>query len=151
MKQKLLIISLLIWTLHIFGDIEIEYEAPSYTIVTIQHAQPIKKNTKKWDLIKTISAATAIGSGVGLLGYAITDFFFPFNWYLTYKLRSIIVDAVVQNALDNNETVNYDLLSNTAWLTDWIVYLTAYGIHNRTTLSVTIHNYYHYAHTQPIR
>lgn len=139
MIKKWIVVSILILSVSSLSQ-NINNKNQLVTVLGIGH-QSIYIPQKKWNVLKTIAHASAIGTATGLLGYTINDFFFPFNWLLLYKLRSVWVDAVVQHAHENNEYVNADSLFNTAWITDWIVYLAAFGIQHKIR-SKTRHQYH---------
>src|ERR1700722_1152665 len=141
MKKMLLVMSLFLFSTPSFNK-PICFEDPSYTIVTIEHLeQPTYIPKKNWSSLKTVCHACAIGSATGLLAYAISGYLFPFNWYLTYRLRSILIDSVIETARDNNEYINFESISNAAWLADWITYLAAFGVQHK----LRSHTKFHYS------
>jgi hypothetical protein len=111
----------------IFNVKPLEYNHAPHTIITIEHhtyAYP-KKNPS----LVSLSYACAIGSATGLLSYAISGFYFPFNWYLTYQLRSILVQAMLENTDEYYRCT--ESVYNAAWIADWVVYLSAFGLDRR--------------------
>ncbi len=129
MIKKWIVVSILTLPVSSFSQ-KINNKSQLVTVLDIGH-QSIYIPQKKWNVLKTIAHASAIGTATGLLGYTINDFFFPFNWLLLYTLRSVLVDSVVQHAKENNEYANAESLFNTAWITDWVVYLAAFAIQHK--------------------
>lgn len=80
----------------------------------------------RWSILKTIAAGALIGSVFGPLNYATDKFFFwPINWLLFSSARDKIVAGMIENIEAHDESVNYTLILNSAWLADWISYILA--------------------------
>ena len=98
---------------------------------------------KRWSSLSTIAAGALIGASTGTIATCTDLPAFPFNWFLLWRIRKMIIDAMVHDAAVNNEIIDEDLLAHTAQLSDWIAYL-----YNPLGWKYTIHTNFVTIHTR---
>ncbi|MDR3549827.1 MAG: hypothetical protein P4L31_00290 [Candidatus Babeliales bacterium] len=76
----------------------------------------------RWGTYKTMFTGAMVGGSMGMINYA-TDFIWPFNWLVLSALRTGAIDNITDDARSQGESINYDLLSSTAWMSDWVAYI----------------------------
>lgn len=76
----------------------------------------------RWGTYRTMITGAMMGGSMGIINYA-TDIICPFNWLLLSVIRSSIIDNIADDARSQGESVNHELLSNTAWISDWVAYI----------------------------
>lgn len=71
-------------------------------------------------------AAGAVIGGVNGFLSRLTDAAFPFNWILLSEIKKIMAQAIIVDAHRDGETIDAELLNNSAWLTSWLTYLAVF-------------------------
>ena len=88
--------------------------------------EPIKPEPTRWSSAETIATGVALGASEGILS-RVTDHIWPLNWILLSEIKSLIAQAIVNDAHRNGERVDHSLLKASSHLASWIAYMAAFN------------------------
>lgn len=104
-------------------------------IATLSHAAyetPQVQNTPvvRWSSAETMASGAFLGAAEGI-ACSLSDgvIFWPISWWIFSKMKTIIAQAIINDAHRNNETLDASLLLNTSRLASWISYLALLNPH----------------------